>query len=234
MKRIYCIYVSTLLINIYYCKFIDDIFQEAIASRNSYCASLVSAVLTLQSVAESKTKISYTNPGLGSNFSSPKHYSEPSLVDKSGVRDEMHQWNNETEPSGSTARNCEISPTINVDKEKASESMQPMAEKSTTNPGIKQSEQTMPDTTSHTEFESKSQENAQSSDVFSLLLSSMFTIIFDTLFFVFIKLPIKITTWSICMFFLTGMMLSVWLYFADDNGCYEMGAMMNDYIRPEF
>jgi len=66
-----------------------------------------------------------------------------------------------------------------------------------------------------------------STDALSMMLGFVFETVFGIIYFLLIGLPVRVIKYSIIFIVLYVTLATTWLYFADDNGAMDFGAMVN-------
>ena len=70
-----------------------------------------------------------------------------------------------------------------------------------------------------------------SSDVLGSFIQLFFSVIFGTIWFIFVKLPMRILTSTFVLAVSMALLSYIWLYFVDDNGAMEIGATPGMHVN---
>ena len=190
----------------------DAIYEEAQATRDAYCSSLLSAASALKAAAPSLAAVT----AAAAASSAPPMDAPPALMPPSQFPAPMQPLESPPPQKSPTSDACvgteEVSfpPAEQVKKEK----------KDQAKPEPKPTKKTPPPA----EFED---DGSGSTDALSMMLGFIFETVFGIIYFFLIGLPVRVVKYSIVLVVLYVTLATTWLYLADENGAMDMGAMVN-------
>lgn len=192
--------------------FADAIYEEAQATRDAYCSSLLSAASALKAAAPSLAAVT----AAAAASSAPPMDAPPALMPPSQFPAPMQPLESLPPQKSPTSDACvgteEISfpPPEQAKKEKTEQAK----------PESKPAKKVPPPA----EFED---DGSGSTDALSMMLGFIFETVFGIIYFFLIGLPVRVVKYSIILVVLYVTLATTWLYLADDNGAMDMGAMVN-------
>ena len=199
--------ITSSVSNVYHCDFypspcVDAIYEEAQATRDAYCSSLLSAASALKAAAPSLAAVTAT----AAAASAPPMKAPPAMMSPSGFPAPMQQPL-ESLPS-------QKSPTSDacVGTEEAAFNQTKSEPK--------------PEQKSPAPVEFKD-DGSGSTDALSMMLGFIFETVFGIIYFFLIGLPVRVIKYSIILVVLYVTLATTWLYLADDNGAMDLGAMID-------
>ena len=222
----------------------DEIYEEAMSTRDTYCSSLLATASALKSTIQANPLPSPPNGMLVKVEGSASHESPLQPVSPMHPTSlAPHSSPMELEPpvqnSSQSMRppvveeNFAGAPTSQLPVREANSS-QPMQPRSNNPEPIKVERDNVPVLPVETKSEAKPKkvvppapspvEEDAASDILSNLLGFVFLCIFQVCYFLLIKLPIRILVLT-TLASVAGAILSIlWLFLANDNGAEELGA----------
>ena len=185
----------------------DVIYEEAQATRDAYCSSLLSAASALKAAAPSLAAVA----AAAATSSGPPMNAPPALMPPSHFPAPMQPLESLPPQTSPTSDACVGTEEI---------SFPPAEQTKQAKPEAKPIKKTPPPA----EFED---DGSGSTDALSMMLGFIFETVFGIIYFFLIGLPVRVIKYSIILVVLYVTLATTWLYLADDNGAMDMGAMVN-------
>lgn len=182
----------------------DAIYDEAQATRDAYCTSLLSAATALQMTG-------------GVAVSQPAHLQEapPPLMHNSHM------------PAPGPGAVPALKKSVTADACVGTEPMGPPPATLQNGAG-NVPERSVPDKTPKSEPKPEQpadfDDGLGSTDALSMMLGWIFSSVFNVIFFFLIGLPVRVIKYSIIFLSMYVLLATLWIYFADDNGAMTLGA----------
>jgi len=190
----------------------DAIYEEAQATRDAYCSSLISAASALKAAAPSLAAAT----AAAAAASAPPMNAPPAMMPPAGFPAPMQPLESLPPQRSPTSDACvgteetAFPPPEQAKKEKLNQT------KSESKPDKKPP--------APVEFED---DGSGSTDALSMMLGFVFETVFGIIYFFLIGLPVRVVKYSIILVALYVTLATTWLYLADDNGAMDLGAMVN-------
>lgn len=176
----------------------DAIYEEAQATRDAYCSSLLSAASALKAVAPSLAAVT----AAATAASAPPMNAPPAMMSPSGFPAPMQPLESLPSQKSPTLDACVGTEETAINEANS----EPKPDKKPPTPA---------------EFEA---DGSGSTDALSMMLGFIFETVFGIIYFFLIGLPVRVIKYSIILVVLYVTLATTWLYLADDNGAMDLGA----------
>lgn len=182
---------------------VDAIYEEALATREAYCSSLISTASALQA--------SRSNSGVRSGIGQPLAKQQDALRTTPAAMEERRPQTVDacvnTDDIKSDLPPQTAAPAAPVPQKKAQKKEEPKPP--------------------------PPEEDDSSSDVLSVMIAMLFSTIFSLLWFVFVGLPLKMVKFTFLISVAAFVLSALWLFLADDHGAQAMGARIDYGFNPQ-